>query len=74
LAPGLFEEALEALAKHQHKLDFMFENIVPLSKAVEYYDLFNQMKVQKVVFEADKVGSNVSHNTCRDLVHTDCLQ
>jgi hypothetical protein len=32
----------------------MFENIVPMSKAVEYYDLFNQMKVQKVVFEADK--------------------
>ncbi|KPI44358.1 S-(hydroxymethyl)glutathione dehydrogenase [Cyphellophora attinorum] len=51
---SLFEEALEALAKHQSKLGFMFENIVPMSKAVEYYDLFNQMKVQKVVFEADK--------------------
>lgn len=45
---GLFEEALEALAKHQSKLGFMFENIVPMSKAVEYYDLFNEMKVQKV--------------------------
>ena len=53
---GLFEEALEALARHQHELDFMFENIVPLSKAVEYYDLFNQMKVQKVVFEGNKVS------------------
>jgi threonine dehydrogenase-like Zn-dependent dehydrogenase len=29
---GLFEEALEALAKHQGKLEFMFENIVPMSK------------------------------------------
>ena len=56
IVAGLFEEALEALAKHQHKLDFMFENIVPMSKAVEYYDLFNNMKVQKVVFEADKVS------------------
>lgn len=53
---GLFEEALAALAKHQGKLGFMFENIVPMSKAVEYYDLFNNMKVQKVVFEADKVS------------------
>lgn len=34
----------------------MFENVVPLSQAVEYYDLFNQMKVQKVVFQVDKVS------------------
>jgi len=32
----------------------MSENIMPLSKAVEAYDLFNNMKVQKIIFEADK--------------------
>jgi hypothetical protein len=29
---------------------FMFDKIMPLSEAVEGYDLFDQMKVQKVVF------------------------
>jgi hypothetical protein len=28
----------------------MFEKIMPLSNAVEAYDLFDKMKVQKVVF------------------------
>lgn len=31
-------------------LSFMFENIMPLSSAVEGYQLFDQLKVQKVVF------------------------
>jgi len=33
---------------------FMTENIMPLSQAVEAYELFNAHKVQKVVFVADK--------------------
>lgn len=33
---------------------FMTEKIMPLSQAVEAYELFNAMKVQKVVFVADE--------------------
>jgi uncharacterized protein YlzI (FlbEa/FlbD family) len=33
---------------------FMVDDTKPLSDAVKWYDEFNQMKVQKVVFEADK--------------------
>jgi hypothetical protein len=33
---------------------FMTEKIMPLSQAVEAYELFNAMKVQKVVFVADQ--------------------
>lgn len=29
---------------------FMFDKIMPLSEAVEGYDLFDKMKVQKVIF------------------------
>ncbi|CAI7649313.1 unnamed protein product [Penicillium pancosmium] len=47
-------EALENLKKNQHKLGFMTEKIMPLSQAVEAYELFNAMKVQKVVFLADE--------------------
>ncbi|KAL2819346.1 chaperonin 10-like protein [Aspergillus cavernicola] len=46
--------ALEVLKRNQHLLGFMTEHIMPLSQAVEAYDLFNAMKVQKVIFEADK--------------------
>ncbi|GKU14489.1 unnamed protein product, partial [Fusarium langsethiae] len=31
--------------------NFLFDNIIPLSDAVRGYDLFNQSKVQKVVFK-----------------------
>ncbi|KAL4906613.1 hypothetical protein BDW74DRAFT_150814 [Aspergillus multicolor] len=48
------DAALEVLKRNQHLLGFMTENIMPLSKAVEAYDLFNAMKVQKVIFEAGK--------------------
>ncbi|KAH6869047.1 chaperonin 10-like protein [Thelonectria olida] len=51
---SIFEEALELLEKKQHLLDFMTETIMPLSEAVQGYELFNSMKVQKVIFEADK--------------------
>ena len=33
---------------------FMADKIMPLTQAVEGYDIFNAMKVQKVIFEADK--------------------
>jgi hypothetical protein len=33
---------------------FMADKIMPLSEAVEGYDMFDKMKVQKVVFEAQK--------------------
>jgi hypothetical protein len=32
----------------------MTEHIMPLSQAVEAYDIFNAMKVQKVIFDAGK--------------------
>jgi hypothetical protein len=32
---------------------FMAENIMPLTEAVEGYELFDKMKVQKVIFRAD---------------------
>jgi hypothetical protein len=31
----------------------MADKIMPLSEAVEGYDIFDKMKVQKVVFEAN---------------------
>ncbi|RAL07493.1 alcohol dehydrogenase family protein [Aspergillus homomorphus CBS 101889] len=48
------EQALQVLKKNQHLLGFMADKIMPLSQAVEGYELFNAMKVQKVIFEADK--------------------
>ncbi|KAB8232931.1 hypothetical protein ETB97_005620 [Aspergillus alliaceus] len=47
-------QALEVLKKNQQKLGFMADKIMPLSRAVEGYELFNAMKVQKVIFEAWK--------------------
>ena len=48
---SIFAEALEKLKQKQHLLGFMFEKVMPLSEALEGYDLFDKMKVQKVVFE-----------------------
>ncbi|UKZ78809.1 hypothetical protein TrVFT333_006554 [Trichoderma virens FT-333] len=48
---SIFSEALVLLEKKQHLLGFMFENIMPLSEAVQGYTLFDEMKVQKVVFK-----------------------
>lgn len=42
-----------AVVGHELKAHrFMADKIMPLSQAVEGYELFDQMKVQKVVFEA----------------------
>jgi len=51
---SIFPQALEMLEKKQDLLGFMADKIMPLSDAVEGYDLFNKMKVQKVIFEAHK--------------------
>ncbi|KAJ4854492.1 zinc-binding dehydrogenase domain-containing protein [Trichoderma breve] len=48
---SIFSEALVLLEKKQHLLGFMFENIMPLNEAVQGYTLFDEMKVQKVVFK-----------------------
>ncbi|KAF3806480.1 putative zinc-type alcohol dehydrogenase-like protein YbdR [Colletotrichum gloeosporioides] len=47
---SIFPEALALLEKKQDKVGFMFDRIMPLSDAVEGYALFDQMKVQKVIF------------------------
>ncbi|KAF7712274.1 Zinc-type alcohol dehydrogenase [Penicillium ucsense] len=51
---SIFGEAMNLLAKKQHMLDFMSEDIRPLSQAVKAYDDFNTMKSQKIVFEANR--------------------
>jgi len=51
---SIFPQALAKLKEKQHLLDFMSDKIMPMSQAVEGYDLFDSMKVQKVVFEAQK--------------------
>ncbi|KAF2455823.1 chaperonin 10-like protein [Lineolata rhizophorae] len=51
---SIFPEALEQLKKKQHLLGFMADKIMPLTQAVEGYELFDKMKVQKVIFEAQK--------------------
>ncbi|KFY09375.1 hypothetical protein V491_08206 [Pseudogymnoascus sp. VKM F-3775] len=47
---SIFPQALQSLLETQHLLDFMTENVMPLSKAVEGYNLFDQMKASKIIF------------------------
>ncbi|KAG0639528.1 chaperonin 10-like protein [Tuber brumale] len=49
----VFPEALELLKKF-HLLGFMVDTIMPMTQAEEGYDLFDKMKVQKVIFRADQ--------------------
>ena len=51
---SVFEDALELLREKQHLLGFMEDKIMPLSEAVEGFDLFDRREVQKVIFEAQK--------------------
>jgi len=48
---SIFPEALKLLEEKQDLLDFMFDKIIPLSDAVEGYEIFDKMLAQKVVFE-----------------------
>ena len=66
---SVFEDALKVLEKKQHLLEyvhsphfqadvltmtsFMTDKIMPISQAVEGYDIFNKMQVQKVIFELE---------------------
>ncbi|PQE12413.1 Alcohol dehydrogenase superfamily zinc-type protein [Rutstroemia sp. NJR-2017a BVV2] len=50
---SVFPHALEVLKKNQHKLDFMTDKIMPMSQAIEGYDIFNKMQVHKVIFEPE---------------------
>lgn len=52
---SVFEDALAVLQKKQHLLDFMTDKIMPMSQAVEGYDIFNKMLVQKVIFEPEHI-------------------
>ncbi|KAL1856545.1 hypothetical protein VTK73DRAFT_8227 [Phialemonium thermophilum] len=47
---SIFPEALALLEKKQNLLSFMFDKIMPLNEAVEGYQLFDSMKVQKIIF------------------------
>ncbi|KAI4103849.1 MAG: hypothetical protein L6R37_003574 [Teloschistes peruensis] len=51
---SIFPQALAKLKEKQHLLGFMSDKIMPMSQALEGYDLFDKMKVQKVIFEAQK--------------------
>ncbi|KAI9673994.1 MAG: hypothetical protein M1817_002200 [Caeruleum heppii] len=51
---SIFDSALAMLAANQHLMGFMADTIMPLSQAVEGYQLFDDMKAQKVIFEAQK--------------------
>ncbi|OAA44902.1 Alcohol dehydrogenase superfamily, zinc-type [Metarhizium rileyi] len=46
----VFSEALKVLEEKQHQLKFMFDHVMRLDDAVEGYDLFDKMMVQKVIF------------------------
>jgi len=52
---SVFPQALKLLQEKQHLLGFMFDKIMPLSDAVEGYEIFDQMKAQKVVFEVRSI-------------------
>ncbi|KIW06404.1 uncharacterized protein PV09_02857 [Verruconis gallopava] len=50
---SIFPQALDMLKKKQDLLGFMADKIMPLKDAVEGYDLFDNMKVQKVIFKVE---------------------
>ena len=51
---SVFAEALDCRSICQDKLGFLTETIVPLSDAVEWYEKFDRMEVQKVIFDAER--------------------
>ncbi|KAF4332160.1 formaldehyde dehydrogenase [Fusarium beomiforme] len=48
---SIFHEAMEVLKQEQDSFGFLFDNILPLSDAAHGYELFNNSKVQKVIFQ-----------------------
>jgi len=53
---SIFPEALKLLEEKQDLLGFMFDKIMPLSDAVEGYEIFDKMLAQKVVFQCKTVA------------------
>ncbi|KAF8543876.1 putative alcohol dehydrogenase [Trichophaea hybrida] len=51
---AVFRDALDVLKKRSHLFGFMADKIMPLTEAVEGYELFDKMKVQKVIFRAEE--------------------
>ncbi|KAJ5581773.1 Alcohol dehydrogenase superfamily zinc-type [Penicillium sp. DV-2018c] len=51
---SIFAPAMEFFEKKQDVLDFMSQDIRPLSQAVQAYDDFHNMRAHKVIFEAGK--------------------
>lgn len=51
---SIFPDALDCLDKCQNKLGFLTETVVPLSEAPKWYEKFERMEVQKVIFDAEK--------------------
>ncbi|KAJ5858891.1 hypothetical protein N7534_004168 [Penicillium rubens] len=51
---SIFGPAMDLFEKKQDTLNFMSQDIRPLSQAVQAYDDFDNMRAHKVIFEADK--------------------
>ncbi|KAH7363414.1 S-glutathione dehydrogenase [Plectosphaerella cucumerina] len=51
---SIFPRALALLEKKQHLFGFMTDTVMPLTDAVAGYDLFDNMKSLKVIFDAEK--------------------
>ncbi|CAI7577279.1 unnamed protein product [Penicillium crustosum] len=51
---SIFGSAMDLFEKKQDVLNFMSQDIRPLSQAVQAYDDFDNMRAHKVIFEADK--------------------
>lgn len=51
---SIFPQALEALRRNQGQLEFMTQDVRPLSQFAQGYEDFDQGRAQKVVFEAGK--------------------
>ncbi|KAL1990900.1 hypothetical protein VTN49DRAFT_5903 [Thermomyces lanuginosus] len=51
---SIFEDALKVLEKKQDTLNFLVQDIRPLSQAVQAYDDFDHQKSQKIIFVPGK--------------------
>ncbi|KAJ5172075.1 hypothetical protein N7492_004668 [Penicillium capsulatum] len=50
---SIFGDAMKLFEKKQEDLDFMSQDIRPISQAISAYDDFNSMRAQKIVFEVN---------------------
>ncbi|ODQ55691.1 alcohol dehydrogenase [Saitoella complicata NRRL Y-17804] len=54
---AIFEESLQVLRRNSKALSTFVDTVMPLSKAVEGYEQFDQRKVRKVVFYPDTTSA-----------------